>query len=148
MGFQVNEVQKALTGADYPMDGNQLADLARSNGAEQSLVDELTRIGREVSGPNAVMSELKGDLGGRTPGTHKSEEHGYKDVEGPSFQVNEVQKHLKGADYPMDGGQLAGLADRNGARPELVDALRGVGDVNGPNAVMQQLKEHLGGKPA
>lgn len=26
-------------------------------------------------------------------------------------------------------------------------ALRGVGEVNGPNAVMEQLKAHLGGQP-
>lgn len=32
------------------------------------------------------------------------------------FQVNKVQKALQGADYPMNGGQLAGLAERNGAR--------------------------------
>ncbi len=148
MGFQVNEVQKALKGADYPMNGGQLADLAKRNGARQELVDVLAKIDREVPSPKVVMQELKGELGGRTPGPHKSEEHHYKDVEGPNFQVNEVQKYLKGADYPMDGEQLAGLAERNGAREELVEALRGVGKVNGPNTVMKQLKEHVGGKPA
>ncbi len=135
----MNEVQKALRGADYPMNGGQLADLAKRNGARQELVDVLAKIDREVPSPQVVMQELKGELGGRTPGPHKSEEYHYKDVKGPNFQVNEVQKYLKGADYPMDGGQLAGLAERNGAREELVEALRGVGKVNGPNAVMKQL---------
>ena len=146
MAFQVNEVQRYLRGADYPMSGEQLAELAQRNGAESDLVEALRGI-REVEGPNGVMKELKGELGGRTPGPHTSEERDYKDVEGPNFQVNEVQKYLKGADYPMDGEQLAGLAERNGAREELVEALRGVGKVNGPNAVMKQLKEHLGGRP-
>src|ERR671911_467179 len=63
MAFQVTEVQKALKGADYPMNGEQLADLAKSNGADQELVDALRRV-REVDGPNTVMQELKGDLGG------------------------------------------------------------------------------------
>lgn len=65
MGFQVTEVQKALKGADYPMDGKQLAELAKSNGADQELVDALSGL-RQVDGPNGVMKELKGDLGGST----------------------------------------------------------------------------------
>jgi hypothetical protein len=148
MGFQVNEVQKALKGADYPMNGEQLAKLAKQNGASQDLVDELVRIDREVPSPKVVMEELKSKLGGRTPGPHKSEEQHYKDVEGPSFQVNEVQKYLKGADYPMNGEELAALAEKNGAPSELVDMLRGVSEVDGPNGVMRQIKDHLGGKPA
>jgi hypothetical protein len=58
----VTEVQKALAGADYPMDGPQLAELARSNGAREELVDALQGL-REVEGPNGVMKELKGSLG-------------------------------------------------------------------------------------
>ena len=63
MAFQVTEVQKALKGADYPMNGQQLADLAKSNGADEQLVNALRGV-RQVDGPNAVMKELKGDLGG------------------------------------------------------------------------------------
>jgi hypothetical protein len=37
MAFQVTEVQKALKGANYPMDGDALADLAQSNGADSDL---------------------------------------------------------------------------------------------------------------
>ena len=62
-----------------------------------------------------------------------------------SFQVTDVQKALKGADYPASGDQLAELADRNGAGPELVDALRGMREVEGPNGVMKELKGQLGG---
>ena len=65
MGFQVTEVQKALKGAEYPMDGEALAELARKNGADDALVDALRGV-REVDGPNTVMQELKGDLGGST----------------------------------------------------------------------------------
>jgi hypothetical protein len=45
------------------MNGQQLADLAKSNGADQELVDALRGV-RQVDGPNAVMQELKGQLGG------------------------------------------------------------------------------------
>jgi hypothetical protein len=65
MAWQVTEVQKALKGANYPMDGSQLAELARKNGAGSDLVDALRGL-RQVDGPNGVMKELKGDLGGST----------------------------------------------------------------------------------
>jgi len=145
--WQVTEVQKALKGADYPMDGPQLAELAKKNGAEQELVDALAGL-RQVDGPNGVMKELKGDLGGPTPGGNDADRpRDYKDVEGPAWQVNEVQKYLKGADYPMSGEQLAELAKKNGAEPELVEALAGLPEVSGPNRVQAELKDHLGGRP-
>jgi hypothetical protein len=146
MAFQVTEVQRYLKGADYPMDGKSLAKLAKGNGAEDDLVQALQGIGK-ASGPNEVMKQLKGDLGGSTPGGDKSAEKTYKDVEGPAFQVNEVQKYLKGADYPMGGKALADLAKKNGAGDDLVGALRGLREVDGPSGVMKELKEHLGGRP-
>jgi hypothetical protein len=146
MAFQVTEVQRALKGADYPMDGKALAALAEKNGAGDDLVDALKGIGK-ADGPNGVMKQLKGELGGATPGGTKADEREYKDVSAPSFQVNEVQKYLKGADYPMDGKALAALAEKNGAGDDLVGALKGLGKVDGPNGVMKQLKEHLGGRP-
>jgi hypothetical protein len=47
----------------------------------------------------------------------------------------------------MDGKELAKLAEGNGAPQELVDALGQVGKVDGPNTVMQELKDQLGGPP-
>jgi hypothetical protein len=147
MAFQVTEVQKALKGADYPMDGAALSKLAEKNGADDDLVDALKGL-REVDGPNTVMQELKGSLGGPTPGGNSKDEKRSKDVEVPSFQVTEVQKALKGAAYPMDGKALSALATKNGADDDLVDALKGLREVDGPNTVMKELKDHLGGKPA
>ncbi len=65
MAWQVTEVQKALKGADYPMTGEQLADLAERNDADAALVERLRDIDHEVDGPNGVMKELKGELGER-----------------------------------------------------------------------------------
>jgi len=65
MAWQVTDVQKALKGADYPMSGEQLAELAQSNGADEGLVEALRGIRREVDGPNGVMKELEGQLTGR-----------------------------------------------------------------------------------
>lgn len=62
-----------------------------------------------------------------------------------NLQVTEVQQALRGADYPMDGPRLAELAESNGASPEVVEALRGIGSVDGPTGVMKELKGQLGG---
>ena len=43
-----------------------------------------------------------------------------------AFQVTEVQKALKGVDYPATKEELASHAEGNGADRELVDALRGM----------------------
>src|SRR5689334_11829088 len=144
MAFQVTEVQKALKGADYPMNGDQLAELARKNGADEELVRDLRGL-RQVDGPKAVMAELKGELGGETPGGNSQAERPTKDIDGPAFQVNEVQRYLKGVDYPADGSRLAETAKQNGAPDDLVDTLKGLREVDGPNTVMKEIKDHLGG---
>jgi hypothetical protein len=52
----------------------------------------------------------------------------------------EVQKHLKGVEYPTDGESLASAAESNGAPKEIVDRLRGIGgQVSGPDDVMKRL---------
>lgn len=65
---------------------------------------------------------------------------------GMSFPVTEVQKALKGADHPSDGERLAEVARGNGADSALVDAVRGMREVEGPDGVMTELKGQLGGE--
>jgi hypothetical protein len=57
------------------------------------------------------------------------------------YQVTEVQKALKGFDYPGSADDLAKHASENGADAGLVDALRALGkdSFDGPNAVMKGL---------
>jgi uncharacterized protein DUF2795 len=64
-----------------------------------------------------------------------------------AFQITEVQKALKGVDYPATRDQLAEQAERNGADRGLVDTLRNMGkdSFDGPNAVMKELKGDLTG---
>ena len=59
------------------------------------------------------------------------------------FQVTEVQKSLKGFDYPGSPDQLARHAENHGASDDLVTALRGLrkDSFDGPNAVMHSLSE-------
>ena len=65
MAFQVTEVQKALKGVDYPATSGELADAAKGNGADNELVEALRGMGKDsFDGPNAVMAEMKGNLGG------------------------------------------------------------------------------------
>jgi hypothetical protein len=44
----------------------------------------------------------------------------------------------------MGGKALSKLAKKNGADDDLVDALEGLREVDGPNTVMQELKGSLG----
>jgi hypothetical protein len=64
-----------------------------------------------------------------------------------AFQITEVQKALKGVDYPASKEELASHAEGNGADRELVDALRTMNkqSFDGPNAVMKELKGSLTG---
>jgi hypothetical protein len=64
-----------------------------------------------------------------------------------AIQITEVQKALKGVDYPATREELVSHAEGNGADREVVEALRGMAkdSFDGPNAVMQQLKGSLTG---
>jgi hypothetical protein len=62
-------------------------------------------------------------------------------------QVTDVQKALKGADYPATRDELVELAERNGADDEVVEALRDADteQFEGPDDVMAALKGRVGG---
>src|SRR4051812_39579243 len=143
MAFQVTEVQRYLKGAQYPMDGEALAGLAQRNGADEELVGALRGISGSADGPNEVMKQLAGDLGGPTGGAQDRSPR--TDVDQPSFQVDDVQRHLEGASYPSTGGDLARVAEGNGAPAELVELLGHIGHVDAPTKVMERLESHLGG---
>ena len=51
----------------------------------------------------------------------------------------ELQKHLKGVDYPASRDELVSTAESNGAPAEIVDALRNASQdsFDGPSAVQQ-----------
>ena len=69
MGFQVTEVQKCLSGFDYPGSAEDLAKHAEQNGADSELADALRGLKKDsFDGPNAVMEALgsEGALGGST----------------------------------------------------------------------------------
>ena len=67
MAFQVTEVQKSLSGFDYPGSPEDLAKHAEQHGADKELVDALRGLKKDsFDGPSAVMHELgeQGVLGG------------------------------------------------------------------------------------
>jgi hypothetical protein len=69
MGYQVTEVQKCLSGFDYPGSADDLAQHAQQNGADDELVQTLRGLGKDsFDGPNAVMKALGDEnaLGGST----------------------------------------------------------------------------------
>ncbi|USX55984.1 DUF2795 domain-containing protein [Lentzea sp. HUAS12] len=53
------EVQKYLSGVDYPVTRRQLVEKARENGASDDIVSALEKLpDREYNGPNAVSAEV------------------------------------------------------------------------------------------
>jgi hypothetical protein len=55
----------------------------------------------------------------------------------------EMQRYLKGADYPMGKDALVQLAQSNDAPDDVVEALRSMNrdSFNGPNAVQEALAD-------
>jgi hypothetical protein len=62
-------------------------------------------------------------------------------------QVTDVQKALKGADYPASRDELVELAQRNGADEDVIAALReaDADRFDGPDQVMAALKGQVSG---
>jgi hypothetical protein len=62
-------------------------------------------------------------------------------------QITDVQKALKGADYPATRDELVQLAQRNGADDDVVQALQSAGEdrFDGPDQVMAALKGQVSG---
>jgi hypothetical protein len=59
MGFQVTEVQKCLSGFDYPGSADDLAEHAAKQGADENLVQALRGLDKSsFDGPSAVMQAL------------------------------------------------------------------------------------------
>ena len=53
------QIQKSLSGVDYPVNKQQLLDKARANGAGEDVVAALEKLpDREYNGPNAVSEEV------------------------------------------------------------------------------------------
>jgi hypothetical protein len=59
------------------------------------------------------------------------------------FNPIEVQKHLKGVDYPASKDELVSHAESSGAPKEVVDELRSMDkdSFDGPNAVVQAISK-------
>ena len=60
-----------------------------------------------------------------------------------SINPIQLQKYLKGADYPMSKDDLVRLAQSNDADDNALEALRAIPDrqYDGPNAVSHEISE-------
>ncbi|MFI6435256.1 DUF2795 domain-containing protein [Streptomyces sp. NPDC050759] len=55
------DVQKALKGADYPASRDDLVSLAKSNGADDNIIDKLSNTQTQrFDGPNDVQKAIFG----------------------------------------------------------------------------------------
>jgi Protein of unknown function (DUF2795) len=55
------QIQKYLSGVDYPVTKEQLLEKARDNGAGEDVLSALEKLPeRDYNGPNAVSAEVSG----------------------------------------------------------------------------------------
>jgi hypothetical protein len=59
------------------------------------------------------------------------------------WQITDVQKALKGAEYPASGEERARVAEDNGGDSGLVEKLREIDEASGPDDVMREFKGQL-----
>jgi hypothetical protein len=89
------------------------------------MMQELRITGRQLPASrywSAVCAVVGMGIEGVEPGSNR--------IGGESMSIGliEVQRHLRGVDYPVTAVELARIAERNAAPAEIVDELRRHGD--------------------
>lgn len=117
------QLQKHLKGVDYPASKQDLMDAADRNGGGDDVRAALEQLPAEQYQTPADVSQALGGIedeegGDSAPGGQDrgDREQGASDGRSPG-RINpiQLQKHLKGVDYPASRQDLLAAADRNGA---------------------------------
>lgn len=109
-----------LTGISFPTSKEDLVSEAENKGAPEDVVERLRNLpDGQYSDPDEVRAALQ------------------------DFGPTEVQKHLKGANYPASRDDLVSTAESNDAPDGMVEHLKNMPDkqYDGPHEVMSALKD-------
>ncbi|GAA5534887.1 DUF2795 domain-containing protein [Deinococcus aluminii] len=163
------QLQKHLKGVDYPASKQDLVQAAEQNGADENVRAALDQLPDEQYQTPADVSKALGDVedgggsdqddrghgqrGGRDGEQDRREQgdnHGQDDDHGgQGARINpiQLQKHLKGVDYPASKQDLVQAAERNGADENVRAALDRLPDneYNKPSDVSKALGDLEGG---
>lgn len=129
--FKVNPamVEKYLAGVDYPANRQDLIDQARANNADNDIMETLTGLPEQTyHSPIDVSKAMAGsevESGRRS----SSESVGEASVSrSTAVSAAEVQRYLRGMDYPAGIREVVSQAQKNGAPGDVLDILQRIRD--------------------
>ncbi|KUG21287.1 antigen [hydrocarbon metagenome] len=139
-------VEKSLSGVKFPANRQDLIAKAQENNAEQSIIDTLRGLpersynspidiskamGESMAEPAAATSEGQRGLAAASEETRErvAKMGGEASVStATAVSAAEVQKYLKGIDYPTDKKGIVDQAQKNGAPNEVISILNRIDD--------------------
>ncbi|WP_231557304.1 DUF2795 domain-containing protein [Deinococcus sp. YIM 77859] len=153
------QLQKHLRGVDYPASKRDLVAAAERNGADEDMRAALNALPDEEYQTPADVSRALGDNGGGDDESPEGRGHrGHKDQddrperdgdrdEDAGINPIQLQKHLRGVDYPASKRALIEAAEHNGADENVRAALGRLSDeeYQKPSDVSRALGDLLGG---
>jgi len=125
--FKVNPamVEKYLAGVDYPAKRQDLIDQARANNADSDVMETLAILPDQTyHSPidvSKAMAGSEGKSGQRSSG-------GASVSRSTAVSAAEVQKYLRGMDYPAGIREVVNQAQKNGAPGDVIDILERIRD--------------------
>lgn len=115
-------VERYLAGVDYPASRQDLIDQARKNEADRDVMDTLNSLPDQTyHSPIDVSKAMAGET--IKPGEHASEA-GQK----AAVSAADIQRHLRGIDYPAGKEGVINQAQKNNAPEAVLDILRKIKD--------------------
>ncbi|WP_250987006.1 DUF2795 domain-containing protein [Methanoculleus oceani] len=135
-------VEKYLAGVDYPAKRQDLIDRARMNDADRDVMDTLDSLPDQTyHSPIDVSKAMAGSAIGSRPSSSSGEGAGLatgrKETRGggeasvgrtTAVSAAEVQKYLRGMDYPAGISEVVTQAQKNNAPGDVLDILNRIRD--------------------
>lgn len=136
--FKANpaEVEKYLAGVDYPASRQDLIDRARKNSAGRDVMDTLGSLPDQTyHSPIDVSKAMAGSEitstrapSGSRAAPEETRERGTRRGGEAAVSVAEVQRYLRGMDYPAGKSGVISQAQKNNAPDDVLDILEMIRD--------------------
>jgi len=129
--FKVNPamVEKYLAGVDYPANRQDLLDQARANNADNDIMETLAGLPEQTY--HSPIDVSKAMAGSEIESGQRSSREGFEGrsvSRSTAVSAAEVQRYLRGMDYPAGIREVISLAQKNGAPGDVLDILQRIRD--------------------
>ena len=113
-------VERDLAGVNYPASRQNLIDQAKKNEADKDVMDTIANLPDQTyHSPIDISKAMAGEE--VSPGTHAA-------GAGMAISAADVQRYLRGIDYPAGKEGVISQAQTNNAPNEVLDILRKIRD--------------------